>query len=163
MGVLNFCDTLQLFADTKIFLSDDRTVALDVGADQVIKQTTTLTYKHFQCTSSHKVFVVLLQMFCEVSNTGGEERDLCLSGPCVSLARSVLLEDGLLFFRIQCHFQGIVLVNYLVLSLLRPGNKIAAVAGLRKSAAKLAFISDKSTRNFKFFLSLRLFQPCCFT
>ena len=38
----------RLLADTEFLLSDDSTVAVDVLANQVVKQTTTLTYEHLQ-------------------------------------------------------------------------------------------------------------------
>ena len=38
----------RLLADTEFLLSDDSTVAVDVLANQVVEQTTTLTYEHLQ-------------------------------------------------------------------------------------------------------------------
>ena len=47
-----------LFTDTKLFLSDDGTVAVDVGADKIIQQTTTFTYQHFKSALSGIIFVI---------------------------------------------------------------------------------------------------------
>ena len=47
-----------LFADTELFLCDDSTVAVDVFLDQIIKETATLTYECFKCTSCCMIFVI---------------------------------------------------------------------------------------------------------
>ena len=48
----------RLLADTEFFLSDDGTVAVDVFADQIIEQTTTLTYESLQSAGGGIIFVI---------------------------------------------------------------------------------------------------------
>ena len=47
-----------VFADAQLLLGNDCTVAVDVGLDEVIKQTTTLTYKHLKSALSSMIFVI---------------------------------------------------------------------------------------------------------
>lgn len=58
-----------LFADTEFFLGDDCAIAVDVLADQIVEQAATLTYKRFQCACCGIVFVIGLQMLCQVLDT----------------------------------------------------------------------------------------------
>ena len=61
-----------LLADAEFFLGDDCTITVDVFANQVIEQTTTLTNKHLQCTLRSIIFLVDLKVFGQVGNTVGE-------------------------------------------------------------------------------------------
>ena len=47
-----------LFSDTEFFLGDDGTVAVDVLLDKVVKQATTLTYKHLKSTGCCMILVI---------------------------------------------------------------------------------------------------------
>ena len=49
---------LGLLADTELFLSNDGTVAVDVGLDKIIKETTTLTNEHLKSSRSSIIFVI---------------------------------------------------------------------------------------------------------
>ena len=62
----------RLLADTEFLLSDDSTVAVDVLANQVVEQTTTLTYEHLQWALCVIIFFVGLQMFGQVGDTNWE-------------------------------------------------------------------------------------------
>ena len=88
----------QLLADTEA--SDDGTVALDVGFDEIIEQTLSLT-DHFEQTASGMVVVLVgLQVLGEVVDSLGENGDLHLGRTCVALMESVLL-DNCFFFCLQ--------------------------------------------------------------
>lgn len=58
-----------LFTDTELFLGDDGAVTVDVFANQVVEQTTTLTYECFQRAGGNEVLVVLLKVLGEVFDT----------------------------------------------------------------------------------------------
>ena len=47
-----------LLSDTKLFLGDDSAVAVDVFADQVIQQATTLTDEGLKSTSCCMIFMI---------------------------------------------------------------------------------------------------------
>lgn len=47
-----------LLADAELFLSDNGTVACDVLAHEVVKETTTLAYKHFKSALCCMIFVI---------------------------------------------------------------------------------------------------------
>ena len=53
-----FTFTGILLTDTKLFVSNDSTVTVDVGADKIIQQTTTFTYQHFKSALSGIIFVI---------------------------------------------------------------------------------------------------------
>ncbi len=72
----SFSASQLLFADTELFLSDDCAVACDVFANQVIKQFTTLTYESLEGACGCEVFVVELEVLCEVLDTNGEKGNL---------------------------------------------------------------------------------------
>ena len=70
------CVDSFLLSDTQLF--DDRTVTLNVDADQIIQHATTLTYQHLQCSLCCEVLVILLQVLSQVADTEGEQRNLAL-------------------------------------------------------------------------------------
>lgn len=61
-----------LLADAELLASDDGTIAVDVLADEVIEQATTLTYQHLQSTLSRMILFVGLQVFGQVGDTDRE-------------------------------------------------------------------------------------------
>ena len=77
---------------------DQSTVAVDVNALEVIKQTTTVTDHEQQTTTRVVIVLVLLEVLGQVGDALGEQRDLNLRGAGVALMGSVLSDDVLLFF-----------------------------------------------------------------
>lgn len=59
-----FCDLQvkildwNLLSDTELFLGDDGTVAVDVFADKIIQQATTLTYQCLKGTCGRIIFMI---------------------------------------------------------------------------------------------------------
>ena len=77
----------MIYLRIRFFLRDDGTVAVDVLTDQVIEQTTTLTYKDFQRTSRRIVLVVCLEALCEMLDAYREKSN-CSPG-CLYRSYSV--------------------------------------------------------------------------
>ena len=85
----------QLLADTEA--GNDSTIALDVCLDEVIEQTLSLTYHLKKAASGMVVVLVLLEMLGEVVDSLGENGDLDFGRTCVTLVKSVLLDNGFFF------------------------------------------------------------------
>ena len=66
------CLERQLLSDSELLLGDDGTVAVDVLLDKVVKQATTLTYKHLQGAFSCMVLMILLQVSSKMRDTERE-------------------------------------------------------------------------------------------
>ena len=66
------CLEAQLLSDSELLLGDDGTVAVDVLLDKVVKQATTLTYKHLQGAFSCMVLMILLQVSSKMRDTERE-------------------------------------------------------------------------------------------
>ncbi len=62
----------QYLLSTETELLDDSSVSLDVSLFEVIKETTSLTYELEKRTAGYIVFLVLLQMLSQVSDTVGK-------------------------------------------------------------------------------------------
>ena len=68
-----FCEVFRrLLADAKLLLRDDCAITLNIGANQIIEQATTLTYQHLQGTLGRIILLVDLQMLGQVGNTNRE-------------------------------------------------------------------------------------------
>ena len=93
----------RLLADTELLLGDDRTVAVDVLADEVIEEAAALTYESLKRTGCCIVLVVVLKVLCEVLDAYREQCNLALRATGVAGACAVSLENFLLFFCLKMH------------------------------------------------------------
>ena len=92
-------DTMSsLLTDTEFLLSDDRAVAVDVFADQIVEKAATLTYESLEGAGGSVVFVVALEVLGEVLDTDREQSDLAFGAACVVSALAILCENFFLFF-----------------------------------------------------------------
>src|SRR3954454_12195602 len=89
---------------------DQRPVARDVGALQVLQQPATLTHEDQQTATAVVVVLVLLEVLGEVLDALREHRDLDLGGARVALAGRVLGHDLLLRCGVEWHVAPSVLV-----------------------------------------------------
>ena len=96
--LIDLLSVIRLAADTEFFLGDDRTIAVDILADQVVEKATALTYESLKCTGCSVILVIALEVLCKVLDADREERDLAFGAACVILALTILLEDCLFFF-----------------------------------------------------------------
>ena len=87
-----------LLTDAEFLLGDDGTITVDILANQIVKERTTLTYEHLKCACRGIILVVCLQVLGEVLDTDGEKCDLAFGAACIILALAIFLEDGLLLF-----------------------------------------------------------------
>ena len=86
---------IKLLADTET--GDDGTVTLDVGFDEVVEKTLSLTDHLEKAASGVVVVLVLLQVLGEVVDSLGEDRDLHFGRTGVALVNGVLFDDGFFF------------------------------------------------------------------
>ncbi len=63
-------DDRMLFSEVKGL--DDGTITFDINFDQVVEETTSLTYESQQCTLGVVVVLVSLEVTCEVVDTVGK-------------------------------------------------------------------------------------------
>src|SRR5947209_4925404 len=84
-------------------LLDDRPVPLGVLLAQVLDQTPPLADQHQQTASRMVVLGVLLEVLGQAVDPLGEERDLHLGRPRVSIVDAILLNEGFLLFDGQRH------------------------------------------------------------
>src|SRR3954454_14500504 len=89
---------------------DQRAVARDVGALQVLQQPTALTDEDQQTPPAVVVVLVLLEVLGEVLDALRQHRDLDLGGARVALAGRVLGHDSLLRCGVECHVAPSLLV-----------------------------------------------------
>src|SRR5690625_4133774 len=65
---------IRLFSDTKLF--DELTVFYNIFFLEVIEQSSSLTYQHYQSPTGRVIFFILSQMFCQIINSCRHDRDL---------------------------------------------------------------------------------------
>lgn len=92
--------TAPLLTDTQLLLGDYSTVTVDILADQIVKQRTTLAYEHLQRAGGGVILVIALKVLGQVLDTHAEESYLALGATCVGrlVEEAVLFENLLLFF-----------------------------------------------------------------
>ncbi len=92
-----------LFADAELFLGDDGAIAVDVLADQIVKEAAALAYEGLKSAGCSVVLVIRLQVLGEVFDTYREKGDLAFGAACVVGITAIGLEDFLLFFCGKMH------------------------------------------------------------
>ena len=76
----------------------DCTISLDVHLFEIVEKTSSVTDHHKKTATAVMVVVVLLQMLGKRVDSAGEKGYLYLGRACVAFVRSILLDDGKLFF-----------------------------------------------------------------
>lgn len=71
---------------------DDLPVSVDIGALQVVQETTTPSDHLEEPTTAVVILLVGAEMLCQIIDALGEQRDLNASRPTVSLMRPILLD-----------------------------------------------------------------------
>ena len=96
--------TRELLTQTQ--LGNQRTIALDVLALEVVQQTATLTNHQQQTTAGVVVVLVVAQMLVQVIDARGQQRDLNLGRTGVALMGSVLSDNSRLVD--QCWYYSLI-------------------------------------------------------
>ena len=86
--------SIRLSTDTQP--RDQRTVALDVGAGQVVEQSATTTNEQQQSAAAVVIVLVLFEVFGEVGDPVAQKSYLNLGAAGVAVSRGVLADDLLL-------------------------------------------------------------------
>ena len=84
----------ELLAQTQ--LRNQRTIALDVDALEVLKHIAALTDHQQQTTVGMMILRMGLEMLVQVVDARGQQSDLHLRGASVALVTSILLDDSFL-------------------------------------------------------------------